>query len=252
MENKIPKAAIIVANKNYGHYIKDAIQSAVLQDYPNKILYIVDDASEDNSLEIIWEDTNYIIHEENEDYILSYEGGKLPCRTFLFRLKQSGGPSRARNFAIKHAIENGAHIIAILDADDYWKQFKLSKSIIEIMKDPEKIGGVYSDYLIHNVETGAITYECKWAYDLNKLRQQSIVHSGAVLNVLALQQYGLYDESMRVCEDFHLWRRIGQKFIFIHLPLDLVVVRIQPQNSTLTVDKSIWEENYRKAISIPL
>ena len=256
-QQQIPNVAVVIANHNYGHFIADAIKSAVLQDYPNKAIFVVDDCSEDNSKEIVCElavgkDGKAVLVEENDNYkhiALLY--GKLDCPVHLFALKKSGGPSRARNFAIKHTIENGANLIAVLDADDLWKQGKLSKSVLKFIEDPQ-IAGVYTDYLHLNTETGAITYENKWAYDLNKLRQECIVHSGAVLNVNWLKQVGLYMEDMRTCEDFHLFRRLAQKALFCHIPEDLCIVRVQPQNSTQTVSKEIWQQNYQKAMQVQL
>jgi glycosyltransferase involved in cell wall biosynthesis len=252
MENKIPKVAVVICNKNYGHFIKDAIQSAILQDYPNRVFYIVDDLSEDNSLEIIHTlcGEGRII-DSTEEFKLERLEKFNDQAIYLFKLNKSGGPSRARNFAIKHAIENGTNLISILDADDIFKQSKLSKSVMKFIEDPE-LAGVYSDYLHLNTETGAISYESKWAYDLNKLRQECIVHSGAVLNVNWLKQVGLYDEGMRTCEDFHLFRRLAQRGLFVHIPEDLVIVRIQPQNSTQTVSKEIWQQNYQEAMHIQL
>lgn len=246
-EQKIPKVAVVICNHNYGHFITDAIKSAALQDYPAKTIYIVDDASTDNSIEVICGNIVKPELEDNDQYTLL----GLPGLGFLFKLKKGGGPSRARNFAIKHALENGANLIAILDADDIWKQGKLSKSVLRFIEDPQ-LAGVYSDYLHLNTSTGAISYENKWAYDLNKLRQESIVHSGAVLNAEWLKQVGLYDESMRVCEDFQLFRRLAQRALFCHIPQDLCIVRVQPQNSTSTVNKEVWEDCYRRAVSIPL
>ena len=254
-ETKIPKVAIIIATHNYGHFIKDAIQSVVLQDYPNKVIYIVDDASTDDTENIIYklvfgpEFMGPVKSASSEEYELNL---LTPINGLYFKLKKCGGPSRARNFAIKHALENGCHIIAILDADDCMKQMKLSKAVLKIMEDPERIAGVYGDYLHLNTETGAITYESKWSYDINKLRQECIVHSGTVLNGAALKQVGLYREDMRTCEDFELYRRLAQRFLFVHIPEDLTIVRVQPMNSTVTVSKELWAENYRKAMSVPL
>ena len=252
-QQQIPKVAVVICNKNYGHFIKDAIQSAALQDYPNKVIYIVDDASEDNSIEEIYKARGgkefFRFGEENEQYIAEWANPSQDIKyaeIILFKLKKSGGPSRARNFAIKHAIENGCHIVAVLDSDDYMKQSKISIGVSKIMEDPERIGIVYFDYLILNTETNSITYESKLSYDFNKLAQDCIIHSGAIINVLSLRAVGLYDESLRVTEDYDLFLRICEKYMAIHVPIDGTVVRNQPMNSTSSVSKQKWEEDYKR------
>src|SRR5271165_3337671 len=106
-QQNLPMVGVIICNYNYGHWIKDAINSALMQDYPAKALYIVDDASTDNSVEIV---TNTYKLE------FAFEGIDFQVRKreniTLIWLKNNGGPSRARNFAIKKAIEDGCQIVA--------------------------------------------------------------------------------------------------------------------------------------------
>ena len=52
MNNKYPKISICIPNYNNSKYLKNCIQSAVDQNYPNKEIIFVDDNSTDNSLEI--------------------------------------------------------------------------------------------------------------------------------------------------------------------------------------------------------
>ena len=99
-QQQIPNVAVVICNKNYSAYIADAIKSAALQDYPNKAIYVVDDASEDNSKEVACElvskDGKAALVEENDDYKHIFIGyGDFPCPFHLFALKKSGGPSLA-------------------------------------------------------------------------------------------------------------------------------------------------------------
>ncbi|HZV07815.1 MAG TPA: glycosyltransferase, partial [Gemmataceae bacterium] len=47
------KVSIIINNYNYGRFLRDAIESALAQTYPNVEVIVVDDGSTDNSREII-------------------------------------------------------------------------------------------------------------------------------------------------------------------------------------------------------
>jgi glycosyltransferase involved in cell wall biosynthesis len=86
-------ASIIVNNYNYGRFLRDAVDSALAQTYPNKEVIVVDDGSTDESRRIIG----------------SYNGRVVPV------LKENGGQGSAVNagFAVSHG-----QIVLFLDADD--------------------------------------------------------------------------------------------------------------------------------------
>jgi|SRR5438093_1073417 len=46
-------ASILINNFNYGHFLKDTIDSALRQSYPNVEVIVVDDLSTDDSREVI-------------------------------------------------------------------------------------------------------------------------------------------------------------------------------------------------------
>ncbi len=244
-EQELPHCAVIIATHNYKEWVLDSITSAAGQDYPSKEIVVIDDCSTDDTLKVVAPKCTDFIERDDSKKEKVYEGlfNNVPF-TYIY-LKENGGPSRARNIGIQRVIER-SHIIAVLDADDLWKQGKLSKSVMRIVEAPHIIGGCYSDYDILNVETNLVSYESKEPYNLFRLQQDCIVHSGAILNRKALQDVGLYDETLRVCEDFDLFLRISQHYLFTHIPEDLCVVRWQPRNSTDTVSKQVWEDSYRK------
>ncbi|MDH3639789.1 MAG: glycosyltransferase family 2 protein, partial [Gammaproteobacteria bacterium] len=53
MPNDRPKVSVIIANRNYGCFVGEAIQSALDQDYPNLEVIVVDDGSTDQSRTVI-------------------------------------------------------------------------------------------------------------------------------------------------------------------------------------------------------
>lgn len=247
MQNvNLPKVGVIICNYNYGQWIKDAITSAANQDYPNKEIYVIDDCSTDNTKEVMGYfpeiSKPLCISDENIQEVRQFVAGNTPV--YFMVADRNGGPSRARNIAISKAAANNCQVFAILDADDIWLPGKLSKSVAKILEDPQVVGGVYTDYLHLNTETNTLTYESKEPYSRIRLVNDCIVHSGCVINGLALQQCGVYDEDLRVCEDYNLWLRISNFFMFVHIPEELVIVRVQPNNSTLTVDKERWQRDY--------
>jgi len=248
--NSPPKVTIIIANHNYGKYLGQAIDSAINQDYPSIDIVVVDDFSSDNSWEVIHKKLfKGITHDKrgNEHFEMKsgtlMRFGNIKCNVTAYKLLKNVGPSEARNLAIHNAISNTDYF-AILDADDEYYPSKV-RELVNTAICSNNIGVVYADYDILNVDTGNLVREYKQPFSLNKLHQECIVHSGALINkdalVATLEPTGYYDINLRCAEDYDLWLRISEKFIIVHVPKSLSLVRTHSENSTNSVQKEIWE-----------
>ena len=100
--------SIITANYNGENFIGDTIESVLSQTYPNWELIIIDDASTDQSMEII---KSYLDKEQ---------------RINLLTNTTNRGAAITRNRGIESA--KGKYI-AFLDGDDIWLSEKLEKQI---------------------------------------------------------------------------------------------------------------------------
>ena len=100
--------SIITPAYNAEKYIKDTIESVISQTYTNWEMIIVNDASVDNTKNII----------------KSYQ--QKDERIKLISLDTNQGVANARNTAIENA---KGQYIAFLDADDYWEKEKLAEQI---------------------------------------------------------------------------------------------------------------------------
>ncbi len=100
--------SIITPLYNSEKYIPQTIESVLSQTYQNWEMIIIDDCSNDNSVDII------------EEYC------KKDNRIKLLRSKKNNGPAIARNIGIEQA--KGIYI-AFLDSDDLWYKQKLEKQI---------------------------------------------------------------------------------------------------------------------------
>src|SRR5688572_18434455 len=103
MSNKTGIAADI-ATYNYGDYILDAIKSLEEQTVKPDVLYIIDDASTDNTEEVLL--TKYSTENTIGRFIEpEFKYGRMcPAKHFRvehWRLKENHGPSYARNVALK-------------------------------------------------------------------------------------------------------------------------------------------------------
>ena len=128
MINDKCKVSIIINNYNYGHFLPQAIESALNQTYKPIEVIVVDDGSTDNSHEII---RNY--------------GNKI-----IPVLKENG--DHASTFNAGFAVAQG-EIICCLDADD---QFVLDKvnQIVEVFNSHPEIGWCFHPLKLVNSETG--------------------------------------------------------------------------------------------------
>lgn len=245
----MPVVTIIIVNHNYEKYICDAIDSAINQIYPKNRLRIIviDDCSTDNSWQTVYKKYFQNQPHDNARIGLPTKTVVLPNGVTLIATKMDKcvGPSEARNVAITMTLQS-TDIYAILDADDVYYPNKVLKCVQKIMEAPEVIGVIYGDYDIHNVETGNTIREYKEPFDKLRLFEECIVHSGSIINKKALEyafeKTGFYDRNLRCAEDYDLWLRIADKFMIVHIPESLSLVRVHNQNSTNAVQKETWQK----------
>jgi teichuronic acid biosynthesis glycosyltransferase TuaG len=113
---------IIIPNYNKSQYLEECINSVVRQTFKNWKLYIVDDFSTDNSLQVI------------EKY-------NTLNNINIIKLKKNKGPAFCRNLGVRIS---SSPYISFLDSDDLWVKNKLEKQIIFMIKN--KFSFTFSDY----------------------------------------------------------------------------------------------------------
>jgi teichuronic acid biosynthesis glycosyltransferase TuaG len=113
--------SIITPSYNSAKFIKQCIESVIAQTYTNWEMLIVDDYSDDNSLQIL----------------KKYNDKRIQ----LIELDKNVGASESRNVAIRKA--KGKYI-AFLDSDDLWEPQKLEKQIS--FMETEDIAFSFSTY----------------------------------------------------------------------------------------------------------
>ena len=241
------KVAIIIANYNTAHFVLDAIKSALAQDYSHKGIFIVDDCSTDNSREVIGNFfPNMESLEQNEHYTL-FQDWNSSVPVYLFALNKNVGRGQVRNFPIAYALNNGYHLIQILDSDDMMKPSKITELSKVMLEDPEHIAITYADYIILN-ENGVSHYESKKSFEyLRFFNGEDCIHSGALISGAHLAKVGLYPDQPCV-EDYHLFRRLLKNAMAIHIAKSLTVVRSHSQDSTQSLKKEEWDYCFRKTM----
>lgn len=242
------RVTTLIAHKDYFEYLPKAIRSALKQTYANSICVV--DASEDKkaffeAVKAGFDGPIDYSMKASKDGILYTVGP----HNFLSINQENTFPSNLRNIGIDFTIGN-TDLYMILDADDEMLPTKVQRFVETVEQSPDEIGAVYADHLTVNTVTGEENVQYREPYSALRLSQECIVHSNSGVTSLALKaskdQFGYFDNTMRTCEDYDLWCRISKKFMIVHLAEVLSLVRVQPKNSSMTVDKEIWARNWNR------
>ena len=119
--------SIIMPSYNTGRFIAESIESVLAQSYTNWELLIVDDASTDNTDEVV------------APYCHPREGGDLlSSKIHYFKNDHNRGAAYSRNLALREA---KGEWIAFLDSDDLWLPEKLEKQLKFMSDNGYKFSG---------------------------------------------------------------------------------------------------------------
>ena len=195
------RVSVIIPTYNYGHFLRDCLESVLGQTVLPEEIVIVDDGSTDNTPEIV------------QPYLSN-------PRIKYIRIENSG-VSAARNTAIK---ASSGDIIGILDADDKWRSDKLELQLPLFASS--KVGVVYSLCQPFN-DNGPVKEFRRIAPRrgriLDALLSDNVVPlSSAMVRRECFEKTGTFNESRKSCQDFDLWTRMsvdGVEFDYVDQPL---------------------------------
>ncbi|KGB24559.1 glycosyltransferase family 2 protein [Acetobacter tropicalis] len=142
-----PSFSIIIANYNYEKYVGDAIESALMQDWPSKEIIVVDDGSTDRSVEIIKGFGNKVL-------------------SFFTKNK---GQREANNFGFSMS---SGKIIIFLDSDDMLLQGALRKIASVWQKGVSKVQVLVQRADARGHPVGAIMPRIKGGITPQEIRKQ--------------------------------------------------------------------------------
>ena len=214
MSEKKPTVSVIIPTYNRAHMVARAIQSVLSQTYQDFEIIVVDDASTDNTQEVVKEfmfrdkRVRYIKHEKNK------------------------GGSAARNTGIKNA---QGEYIGFLDSDDEWLPTKLEKQIELFRKRCNSVGAVYCLQYMMDDSIGRIKLDK--IYDSvrrgNVYRQALSGFYGGVGSPRTMllrecfQKSGMFDESLPSLQDVDLGIRVAEHYNFELIDEPLVICHVE-------------------------
>ena len=198
-----PLVTVIIPTYNRGWIIHEAIDSVLDQDFNDYELIVVDDGSEDNTLEIL------------EAY------GKA------IKVLQQGnrGVSAARNRGIEEAT---GRLIAFLDSDDLWLPKKLSTQVKFFENNADALINQTQEIWNRNgLRVNPKKRHHKFSGMIfERSLELCLVSPSAVMIAKDLfDTVGVFDENLPACEDYDLWLRISCRYPVHLTDLPLVIKR---------------------------
>tara|TARA_B100001741_G_scaffold74766_1_gene60466 strand:+ start:2379 stop:3206 length:828 start_codon:yes stop_codon:yes gene_type:complete len=182
--------SVIIPTFNRKETLKRAIRSVLMQSYTPYELIVIDDGSDDGTKE--WLKDNY------------------PNVKYIYQM--NSGVSSARNKGIKFARGDW---IALLDSDDEWLPSKLKDQANEIELNPAaKFLHTNEIWIRNGVRVNQMKKHKKYGgYIFEKcLDMCRISPSSVLIKKDIFDEIGMFDETLKVCEDYDLWLRFASKY----------------------------------------
>ena len=237
-----PFVTAVLPLHNHACWVQDAIWSVVRQGYRPLQIVVVNDGSTDDS-----RDKVLALMKSPKQLNNVFLGTVEDLKIALLDYPAARGPSFARNQGIKYAWPE-TDIFALLDADDLYEQGKISKSVAKLCQS-ELIGMVYTDYDTLNPQ-GLRLRQYKEPYSRERLMADCHINCDSLVKKKAFDDVGLFDESLRVCEDFHMWARLTERYVAAHIAESLLTIRVGEHSSSSTVSKETWQKCYQKVMDV--
>ena len=201
-----PLVSVNICTHNRRNLIKKALDSVLVQDYPNIEIIISDNGNDD---------TEEIINDINNPRIKYFKN-------------TTTGISQNRNFALGKS--NGKYI-AVLDSDDYWlDENKISRQV-KFLEENFEYALIGTNAIIVNEENNKIG-EIKNKITDQKIRENLLLKNQFVhSSVLFKKDYiNKYNEEIYIWEDYDLFLKIAKKYKVANLPEFTTAYKKHSQN----------------------
>ncbi|MFO7800591.1 glycosyltransferase family 2 protein [Rhodohalobacter sp.] len=209
-----PLVSAVIPTHNRAEILERAIQSVLDQTWENIEIVIVDDASEDETPQLL------------ESLSDKHKNLKV------IQNSTSKGASASRNIAIKNA---EGEYIAGLDDDDIWRPNRIELLMEEFQ---EGYSAVTSNDRMDFGEK-EIVWKKKPIITLHDLLFYNQVGNQVLTKKEYLQKIGGYDESLQSAQDYDLWIRLAHDFGPIKTaPHTLQVVNMNEDRESITTSDS--------------
>jgi glycosyltransferase involved in cell wall biosynthesis len=206
--------------------VAEAIESALGQTYPNIEILVINDGSNDGGA--------------TDDVVARYTDRVTYIR------KENGGVATALNLGIREM--HGAYF-SWLSHDDFYLPGKIETQIEFLAEHGFPDVVVYSNhfnliektktvYLTEHAVHGDIEFRAKEIVSNNRIHGCSLL-----VPRKAFEQAGVFDEKLRVAQDYELWFRIASKIPFRYLDETVATCRIHEKQVGVRMRDRVLIEN---------
>lgn len=214
--NDTPLISVVLPMYNAENFIEETIRSVLNQTYKTFEILVVDDCSNDKSVEIV------------ESLIEEYKNIKLYINN------ENLGVAISRNRAVKNA--NG-RFICYLDADDFWLPDKLEKQLNFVLQNDCAFSFTGYEFTTSmRKESGKIVTPPQMISYKEALRNHTIFTSTVMLDLSKLKKENIMMPDVRRGQDTATWwkiLKITNKAFCLQEPLSLY----RRTNSSLSSNK---------------
>jgi glycosyltransferase involved in cell wall biosynthesis len=219
-----PTVTIIIPVYNGSKYLREAIDSALGQTYPNVEVIVVNDGSDDNGA--------------TEAVARSY-GNRV--RYFY---KENGGVSTALNLGIR---EMNGDWVSWLSHDDAYKPDKIAKQMELLAQEQGKVIPYthikYIDELSSPIDTYNYPPVAADKFVMEMLKENFIYGCSLLVPREAFDKVGLFNEALRTTPDYEMWLRLcKRKYRFKNIPEPLVLVRLHAEMVTFKRENLLFKQ----------
>ena len=186
------KYSFLVCIHNEEEKIARCIDSCLGQSVPPAEIVVVNDASSDNSVQIV--------------NGLKDRAASLNVDLNLINLDSQVGLTKALNIGLKSVTLDW---IARIDADDICLQNRMEEQILAVNKTSAKI--CFSGYLLKRESSCSSVYLEASDWDPGLFRRNRFAHSSAFFEKDLVLRYGGYNEYFRNRQDYALWMVLRSK-----------------------------------------
>lgn len=197
-----PRVSVIIPTFNRAPLLQRAIDTVFEQTFKDFELIVVDDASTDQTPEVLkryGRDIVTVFHDDNR------------------------GPAASRNTGLAHS---SAPLVAFLDSDDCWLPDKLETQVSFFEAHSQAVACQTEEIWIRNgrrLNPKKIHRKPSGYIFEQSLRLCLISPSAVMIRRRCLDEIGWFDEHMPACEDYDLWLRLTCKWPVHLIPEALVV-----------------------------
>ncbi len=212
-----PKVSVCMPSYNHDQFIGEAIASIINQTFTDWELVISDDASPDNSVEIM----------------RSYQQ-QYPDKIRIIENTENGGPSINGNRAINAAC---GEYLAYLCSDDRMKPERLQTQV-DYLDSHQDVGIVFTDVGVINQEGIDLNVDTLFSKSIDELWWQLLGGNflnapSAMLRRSLYQDIGDHNPGLLYVQDFDYWLRTLDKYKIDRLPQKLTEYRQHGSNLSM-------------------